>query len=382
MSKRVSIFLSVFIVVISGMWIWTILMPRNFVILGGSTSVNPFMQVYTTNFVREEGTDFIFNSTGSQAGVNGVENGMYSAGFISREASAINTLSPENSFFNFQREDNNIIYEIGEAKNFIDDMTGAADYVIENNISTSQAFVAFEFAVDPLLIIYNAPNWFIEAGLNDRLNFEINREEPSSTVLGKIFNNDFTWEELALSLGDEQTRTSNTSFNLFSRESGSGTRSAFQDITGIRQMETANIIGSNGGMLATIRSTENSIGFLSFAFLEQINSDFNVRIAGIDGIRLGNPIDETMGYAMFWDENEQKFVVDDNNITNESVIRDGSYIFQRPFIAIFNLQTNRLQELINFFAVLISYNETQQPWVESTFQDNGLVPSFVIKHLQ
>lgn len=379
MSKKFSIILSLFLTVIVGIWIWSIAMPKNYVILGGSTSVNPFMQLYTKEYEKNFHEDFIYNSTGSQAGVSGVEKQMYGAGFISKEAAASGTLSPSNSFYDFQKNGADIEYEVGQKNDFVNEL----NQIVTQDASTptSASYIAFEFAIDAILVIYNAPSWFLDEGLDKKLNFEINKGNFQATDLGKIYANNFSWEDLANKL-DNKNRIGATSFNTFTREDGSGTRSAFSDITGIKEMSSANVVNSNGAMLDNIKKSPGSIGFVSYAFIDQITSTSPVRVAGIEGKKLGNAADNSAGQGMIWDKASQTFVIDPENISNEAYIKDKNYVFQRPFITIFNLHYEKINQLIKFFAEMIGDSVEQPEWVKNTFAKEGLVEKFVIKHLQ
>ncbi|ARU91251.1 phosphate ABC transporter substrate-binding protein [Spiroplasma clarkii] len=371
MSKKFSIILATFLTIIVGIWIWSFAMPKNYVILGGSTSVNPFMQLYTKEYEAHNHKDFIYNSTGSQAGVSGVEKHMYGAGFISKDATASATLSPGNSFFDFGDVQH---YETGHGTEFKETIQNAKT---GNSVSANQSFIAFEFAIDAIIIVYSPPTWFLDEGLDKKLDFLLNKNDPNSTDLGKIYANSLTWEDLAKSLGGTQ-RSSKTSFNTFTREDGSGTRSAFSDLTKIKNMETANVVNSNGAMLDNVKKSPGSIGFVSYAFIDQVDGNSNVRIAGINGIRLGNLADGTQGIGMVLDETTGTFIVNANNTSNEEYIKSNVYSFQRPFITIFSLKNKQISLIVDFFAELIGIGE-QEEWVKETFIEEGLVPKFEIK---
>ncbi|KAF5299523.1 hypothetical protein FQR65_LT19508 [Abscondita terminalis] len=196
---------------------------------GGSTSVNPFMQRATSEYAKEKNIDIVYNSTGSQAGVVGVENGMYSAGFISK------------NFTNKTLSNNNNLLELP-----LDTFEEQTKTVLDTN----KGYTALKFAIDAIVLVYNPPNLALELNLVDK--------KPSG----------------------------NTPFVTFTREDGAGTRTAFSELTGVEDLANANVVNSNGMMISQLGTSEASIGYVSYSFLGNITKESGLHIAGIGDTKL------------------------------------------------------------------------------------------------
>ncbi|AHI53181.1 phosphate ABC transporter substrate-binding protein [Spiroplasma culicicola] len=382
MSKKLSIILISIFSVMVGLWIWSFVAPKNYVILGGSTSVNPFMQHYTKTYYEETGQDFIYNSTGSQAGVSGVEKEMYGAGFISKDVTDA-TLTDGYTFL----DATGIETEFSEAQNFKETMNKLE--ILGSEQGKHNSYVGFEFALDAIVIIYKAPTWFTEQ-YEDKFNFKL--ENKTENALKEIYNGGYTWAQLARDIdgGANVPPNSNERITTFTREDGSGTRSAFSDLTGIKTMDTSNVVNSNGAMLENISSSGNAIGYVSYAFIKQITKESGVRVAGINDKKLGNPADaEENGeweFAMKLNGDQFEF---DMSKTNEEFIKDeDGYEFKRPFVSIYNTHSKHFNSLVDFFAEMIMAFDPKNPSnnfyqaIQQDFKDEGLVATFKLKQGQ
>jgi ABC-type phosphate transport system substrate-binding protein len=84
----------------------------------------------------------------------------------------------------------------------------------------------------------------------------------------------------------------NVEIKPFTREVGSGTRTAFEEKTGITNAAKSDVANSNGMMFNSIGGTEGAIGFVSLPFIDQIKRNSNVHVAGVDGIRFSYADDD------------------------------------------------------------------------------------------
>ena len=128
---------------------------------------------------------------------------------------------------------------------------------------------------------------------------------------------------------------SNAPIVVVSRETGSGTRTAFEEGVGYSEEElvkTATISKGNGDVKTTVSTNENAIGFVSFEYLDDAISAINV-----NGIK---PTAEN--------------------------VKAGSYVLSRPFLAVTNEQyiTEDTKNLIDY----ITGKEGQQ-----IVKDNKLI---------
>ncbi|WP_338984715.1 phosphate ABC transporter substrate-binding protein [Spiroplasma endosymbiont of Diplazon laetatorius] len=388
MSKKISIILLVFLSTILGLWIWSIAVPKNSIILGGSTSVNPFMQKLTKKYYdTDEGKDFIYNSTGSQAGVGGVEKDMYSAGFISKDINS-GTLTKGNTFLDMCNDKQT------EPNNGIKKCAYTSGEIPHSENLRKDSYVALEFAIDAIGIIYNAPAYWDEPvkygvndeksiTLNDIANFNIKTSDKNKVdgkkLLAEIYSGKKQWKEIATVLispynngegefdqqiynGFTQLINKQPGIKLvtFTREDGSGTRSAFSDLTGVKDMSSSNVVNSNGSMIENMQRAP-SLGYVSNAFLTQLNDDGPIKLAGIDEYKLpigkGNKPQEWKDETHEWEKME---------IETEDFIKT-DYTFKRPFIAIFNTHTKKIEELMKLFDFMNSDKSNE------VFESEGLV---------
>ncbi|AUM62895.1 phosphate ABC transporter substrate-binding protein [Spiroplasma monobiae] len=387
MSKKISIILLIFISVVLGLWIWSAAVPKNSITLGGSTSVNPFMQKLTKKYYEsdEHANDFIYNSTGSQAGVGGVEKEMYAAGFISKDINSA-TLSKGNDFLDLCGEENSgstpTITRCGYDSELIQK---------DSSVSKRESYVALEFAIDAIGIIYNAPDYWNEKidynglslTLNDLADFKISDSNGTGkTLLADIYSGKKQWKDIAYvliePLNKEESKSTYNAFKAlidrqpgtklvtFTREDGSGTRSAFSDLTGIKDMSSSNVVNSNGSMIENMQRAP-SLGYVSNAFLTQLSDEGPIKLAGIDGMKLGIGQDGKPKEVndFFWWPSE---------LSSDEFIRE-KYTFKRPFISIFNLYNKNLDALVELFDYIASKDS------DDVFKSEGLVKEMKFQSL-
>ncbi|WP_338971478.1 phosphate ABC transporter substrate-binding protein [Spiroplasma endosymbiont of Panorpa germanica] len=370
MTKKIAIWLSSIFILLTALWIWTLVIPKNAHILGGSTSVNPVMQKLTNSYYKDTKKDFVYNSTGSQAGVVGVQNGSYEIGFISKEASDSTlttgkwnqTPAQEDKITNGQ---SSVAMSLKEIEKF------------DNTLS-------LEFAVDAIAIIYNPPSGWDDI-LSKNLNFVFSKKDQASSkeMLQKIYDNKSTWRELAQFVKDNSfepidqeivDRVPNTRILPITREDGSGTRDAFSSLTGVKEMPSANVVNSNGMMLQMVSS--GGFGYISYAFIPSITRESGIRLTAVDNIRLANPVDSG-------DDWENAPVTDLKNPeskempNNTEAIHDKIYQFQRPFIAIFNSYHKKINDITEFLIWIIEESRDDGLLID-IFKQEGLIRKVVL----
>ncbi|AHI54052.1 phosphate ABC transporter substrate-binding protein [Spiroplasma sabaudiense Ar-1343] len=365
MTKKIAIYLSLIFIILAGLWIWTLVVPNRSYIMGGSTSVNPLMQKVTTTYYNNEKKDFIYNSTGSQAGVVGVQNGSYEVGFISKDATESTLTTGTWSQQATTSNDKEVVGLLSSPTQLKDT-------------------VALEFAVDAIVIIYHPPSSW-DPILSKNLNFifadKTNLE--SKQMLQKIYDFQSTWNELARFvqknsrevISDEiVNKVANEKILPITREDGSGTRDAFSSLTGVKNMPAANVVNSNGMMLQMVES--GGFGYISYAFVPKITKSSGMYLSAIDGIRLANPVD----YDGIQDWEKESIISLneplENSITNEEAIMQGIYKFQRPFIAIFNSFNQKIDAISKFLIWIIE--ESQNGLISDIYRDEGLIRKVVL----
>jgi phosphate ABC transporter substrate-binding protein len=328
MSKKIIWVVMTVLAALLAVWVWTFASIGNMpIVIGGSTSANSFMQSVTTKITSE---DYSYNSTGSQNGMNGVLTGVYKVGVLSKNPTFENT-NDWSTFGHNDEEQNKFVADKIDEHNF-------KDYVASKNKSPEK-FSATQFAVDSIVIIYNPPGNISEM---KEINFDIpkknNFENENEKIISEIYKGKITdWSKVDPSLSGK--------IHAFTRETGSGTKTEFEKLTGTSDSSLANVANSNGMMYNSILKTDGSIGFVSLPFVHQIEKSSELFVAGVNDIRIG--------YKK--DEDEHKIYKLENNSwtqqkeTNENAIANGTYKLFRPFVFIFkNSNFNLFKTLFDF----------------------------------
>ncbi|MDR3020316.1 MAG: phosphate ABC transporter substrate-binding protein [Treponema sp.] len=171
--------------------------------VGGSTSVTPLMELFQAEYERlNPNVKITISGTGSGDGITGAASGMYDIGMSSRE------LRPA---------------EIG---------TGLEPLVI---------------AIDGIAIIMN----------NNSPISNLSLEQVKDIYTGAITR----WEQLG-----EAANGKTGGIAVISREPGSGTRGAFQEILGFQDVNlvgSANILDGTGAIRSAVAGNSDSIGYIS-----------------------------------------------------------------------------------------------------------------------
>lgn len=110
-----------------------------------------------------------------------------------------------------------------------------------------------EYGMTEVVLAYDG----IAVVVNPSVSVEgLTMEQVQQIYLGEITN----WAEVGADAGE---------IVVISREDGSGTRGAFEEIVDFEDMLTANatLAEGNGGVQAKVASTDNAIGYVSFTYL-------------------------------------------------------------------------------------------------------------------
>ena len=152
---------------------------------------------------------------------------------------------------------------------------------------------------------------------------EITLEEVKGIYTGKITN----WNELNGGM--------DAPIVVVSREEGSGTRSAFEEIVGYKSEELlgiATIADGSGSIKTTVSGNENAIGFISFEYLDETIGTLN-----LGGVK-----------------------------PEASLVKNGKYKLSRPFILV--TKTSNITENGNMLIDYILSEEGQK-----IVEDNKLI---------
>ncbi|MDF2611099.1 MAG: phosphate transporter substrate-binding protein, partial [Lachnospiraceae bacterium] len=113
---------------------------------------------------------------------------------------------------------------------------------------------------------------------------------------------------------------------VVSREGASGTRGAFEELTGLEDVgltESATVVEGNGNVQATVAGNENAIGYVSFSFIDE-----TVKPLTLEGV--------------------------DANADN---VKAGSYLLSRPFL--FAYKAENLTDVTKAFLDFVVTSEAQ-----------------------
>ncbi|MCQ2968878.1 MAG: phosphate ABC transporter substrate-binding protein [Clostridium sp.] len=202
----------------------------------------------------------------------------------------------------YEEENSNISIEInqtGSSAGIKDVMNGISEIGMSSRSLKDEEAInlkATVLAYDGIAVINNTNNSVKELSI----------EQIKNIFTGKVKN----WNEVG---------GSDKPIVVISRESGSGTRTAFEESVGYSEEELvrdASISKGNGDVKTTVSSNENAIGFVSFEYLDDTISSINV-----DGVE---PTAEN--------------------------VKKGLYALSRTFIAVTNEKyvTEKAQNLIDY----------------------------------
>jgi len=374
MSKKASITLSVIITLVLGLWLWTLFIPKNNLDIGGSTSVDPVMQRLTNKYheADKKAPNFIYSSSGSRGGLSNTESNIYQMGFISREIDAE---------FQTQTINNG---DGSNAKKYEDNqevsVTGLTTY-LESLKDQPGKYNYFKMGTDAIVLTYHAsPNFQKHYAKN----FEISMaSQADRQLIYDIYQKKFDWKSLAQQLrvlgkitDDETTidqklnaREDKALIQPYARETGSGTRSAFENLIKFREFASgtkpsqALETNSNGIMFTGIQASKSSFGYLSLNYLPAINQDKNLNAVIVDGF---DPL------------KTDNFRRDGRIVLTEFE----NYALTRPFIGVFKttLSNQRIGQIAAFLAWMgqalpnKNKNEENNSEAYKIYEHEGLIP--------
>lgn len=150
------------------------------------------------------------------------------------------------------------------------------------------------------------------------VNKGVNVTNVTSEQLAKIYMGEIkNWSELG---------GKNEPIVVVGRESGSGTRGAFEELLEVEDIcDYAQEIDSTGGVLSTVANTGGAIGYISLDVI-----DDSVTIMAIDGV-----------------------------VASEENIVTGDYMLSRPFVMATKGQVSEQSELVQAFFAYIESEEGQ-----------------------
>ena len=355
MSRKAGILLSGVIVILVVLWIWTLVVPRNSISIGGSTSVDPLMQRLTNQYKKTSKESFIYSSSGSQGGIKNIESNAYKMGFVSKEIAA---------------DDPSISLVKNDPANGL-----TSDLSDENQIATYLQKTSdlgdqkhkLQIATDAIILVYHAPTIFNEQ-FKDRFTITIENQvvdANSEALIKLIYGKNPTWAEIAKSLSDDSaqdkeviTRLKNSKENqlkAFSREPGSGTRNSFEHQmkldSDLSSTISSSVLNSNGMMFQEM-ARASSFGYLSLNYLDAVkaNSDLNLLAIAAEGTTY-----------------------------DPSQLEDFSdYPLTRPYIGLFKAGLD--DKLLNQIAAFVAWMALAQKDVDSIpalqYKKEGLTPKF------
>ena len=142
--------------------------------------------------------------------------------------------------------------------------------------------------------------------------------DVTSEQLARIYKGEIkNWKELG---GKDEPIV------VVGRESGSGTRGAFEELLEVEELwDYAQEIDSTGGVLSTVANTGGAIGYIS---LDDI--DDSVTVVAIDGV-----------------------------VASEENIVAGDYMLSRPFVMATKGEISKQNELVQAFFAYIESEEGQ-----------------------
>lgn len=145
----------------------------------------------------------------------------------------------------------------------------------------------------------------------------VNKENPVANLdletIAKIYTGEIkNWKEV----GGEDA-----DIVLIGREAGSGTRSGFEEITGTEDAcQYRQELTSTGDVITTVANNKGAIGYASLASVEE-----TVKAVTVNGVE-----------------------------ANETTVKDGSYVVQRPFVLVTQKDAALSETAQNFFDYMLS----------------------------
>ncbi|EXU60464.1 phosphate ABC transporter substrate-binding protein [Mycoplasma mycoides] len=351
-NKKSLLFLNLCVLFIVSIWIWTFVsIKSNLINIGGSASADLVLQKLIKEYQKQTNKKFNYSSTGSGAGARNVINQTYSIGFVSKSQ---NDLSIPKEIRN------NLYDDLTEFKKINDELSKKQVF---NHLKTlKDKYHYIDFVKDSIVFVYNIKNTGLTNQQIDQIKFNVLNNKISSDsqkALHKIYTNNkqsdlISWKEFykLLTNKDENNISSLIKVRPYSTNSGSGTRSSFEQISGLKDNnkkigQAVNEYNSNGAIFTQLDASDGSFGFVSMQYAQDLKKYPNLRSVII---KQNN---------QEWNLNKRS----DNLLT---------YPLSRPFVALYKFTDNqKLNDDILDFVYWFSYSNDQK--VKKIYDHLGLI---------
>ncbi|QVK06389.1 phosphate ABC transporter substrate-binding protein [Mycoplasma mycoides] len=351
-NKKSLLFLNLCVLFIVSIWIWTFVsIKSNLINIGGSASADLVLQKLIKEYQKQTNKKFNYSSTGSGAGARNVINQTYSIGFISKSQ---NDLSIPKEIRN------NLYDDLAEFKKINDELSKKQVF---NHLKTlKDKYHYIDFAKDSIVFVYNIKNTGLTNQQIDQIRFNVLNNKISSDsqkALHKIYTNNkqsdlISWKEFykLLTNKDENNISSLIKVRPYSTNSGSGTRSSFEQISGLKDNnkkigQAVNEYNSNGAIFTQLDASDGSFGFVSMQYAQDLKKYPNLR-------------------SVIIKQNNQEWNL---NKRNDNLL---TYPLSRPFVALYKFTDNqKLNDDILDFVYWFSYSNDQK--VKKIYDHLGLI---------
>ncbi len=314
LSKRILISLFFLGIIFLYLLCASIFVSKDWIISGGSTSVDPIMEELTPWYKNNYNVDFVYNSMGSAAAPVGIKNGYFDMGFESKSITPI--------------EDSNYYSPFIIAKDYFIILFHLPDDVKINYSKFSESGDDWNSHAHQIEL----PGINTDNSLGNLMNDLYN---PSN---GKDNWTNFANEINKIDIGNNNISFTGTNANksivTFTRESGSGTRDYMeQNILQNSTTVNASVQSSNGGMFNAINTTPSSMGYISFSYMTNI----------INSIESGS----NLAYAIVKNDSSSTYETPfDSKSSNLSF--NTNYSLTRSFEGIISKKAKNLKECLWF----------------------------------
>ncbi|QVK08943.1 phosphate ABC transporter substrate-binding protein [Mycoplasma mycoides] len=351
-NKKSLLFLNLCVLFIVSIWIWTFVsIKSNLINIGGSASADLVLQKLIKEYQKQTNKKFNYSSTGSGAGARNVINQTYSIGFISKSQ---NDLSIPKEIRN------NLYDDLTEFKKINDELSKKQVF---NHLKTlKDKYHYIDFVKDSIVFVYNIKNTGLTNQQIDQIRFNVLNNKISSDsqkALHKIYTNNkqsdlISWKEFykLLTNKDENNISSLIKVRPYSTNSGSGTRSSFEQISGLKDNnkkigQAVNEYNSNGAIFTQLDASDGSFGFVSMQYAQDLKKYPNLR-------------------SVIIKQNNQEWNL---NKRNDNLL---TYPLSRPFVALYKFTDNqKLNDDILDFVYWFSYSNDQK--VKKIYDHLGLI---------
>ncbi|AME12728.1 phosphate ABC transporter substrate-binding protein [Mycoplasma mycoides subsp. mycoides] len=298
-------------------------MDLNLINIGGSASADLVLQKLIKEYQKQTNKKFNYSSTGSGAGARNVINQTYSIGFISKSQNDLSIPSEIRNVFNNPKTKDDL-------EEFIK-INQSNKQEIFNKLQNNKTYHYTSFAKDSIVFIYNIKNTGLTDDQINQIKFNVSNNmisKQSQKALHKIYINNnqsdlISWKEFykLLTNKDENNISNKIKVRTYSTNSGSGTRSSFEELSGLKKEkkkigQAVNEYNSNGAIFTQLNASDGSFGFVSMQYAQDLKKFPNLR-----SVIIKQDNQE-------WNLNKN----DDNLLT---------YPLSRPFVALYKLTDNQ-----------------------------------------